>query len=103
MIQRWWISLPTTWREPLRSYLVSSLLGLWPTIRTALSIGVSLGIVTSFSTALHFLAVNAFLLVLGVFFDLGPYYRARQGRTAAANTVELAGGAKAVLIPAPKE
>jgi len=77
------------------------LLGLWPTIRASLQVGVSLGIVTNFTTALHFLAANAFMLWLGTFFDLGPFYRARQGSTAVANTVDLAGGAKAVLISSP--
>ena len=99
----WWNTLPAGIREPLRSFCVSTLLGMWPTIRASLQIGISLGVVTNFTTALHFLAANAFMLFLGTFFDLGPYWRARQGATAAANTVDLAGGAKAVIISAPKE
>lgn len=93
--------IPPTILEPLKSYGVSTLLGLWPTIRAALQVGVSLGIVTSFTTALHFLAVNAFMLWLGTFFDLGPFYRARQGRIAQENTVHLDDGTKAV-ITSPK-
>lgn len=77
------MTIPESIVEPVKSYLVSTLLGLWPTVRAALSVGVSLGIVTSFETAVHFLAINAFMLGLGAFFDLGPFYRMRQGSIAA--------------------
>lgn len=83
MIRRLWMMIPADVREPLKSYVVSTLLGLWPTIRAALSVGISLGVVTTFQTAVHFLAVNAFMLWVGTLFDLGPFYRARQGAAAA--------------------
>ena len=95
----WWWALPAA----LRSYVISTCLGLWSTTTTAVGIGYIYGHCGTFGDTMAYLGNTWWFIVLAALFGIGPFYRAKQGATAAANTVQLAGGATAVITsPAPK-
>jgi hypothetical protein len=95
----WWTSnIPAS----VRSFVISSALGLQSTTVAAIAVGYALGLCGTFGATMHFLATAWWGICLGTFFGVGPYYRARQGAVAAANTVQLPDGATAVVTPAAK-
>lgn len=96
-----WSRLPSTIREPIKSYVVSNLLALQSTTQTAFSIGYGLGLCGTPDAAWHYITTPAvwFGILIGVFGGVGPYHRLRQGYVAAENTVPIAGGGTAVITP----
>lgn len=101
-IYRWWNGLSPAVREPIKSYVVSTLLALQSTTQTAFSVGYGLGLCGTPDAAWHYITSPAVIggILFGVFGGVGPYHRARQGYVAAENTVPIAGGGTAVITPA---
>lgn len=96
---KWWFSLPSGIREPVQSFVVSTGMGLWTATTTAVGVGWIYGHCNTFPDTLTYLGTTWWFIVLAAVFGIGPFYRAKQGAVAAANTVQLAGGASAVITP----
>lgn len=97
----WWQALPPAVREPFRSFVVSTALGLQSTTVTAVGIGYIYGHCGTFADTVAYLETTWWFIILAAIFGIGPFYRAKQGATASANTVTLPGGATAVLTKGP--
>ena len=93
---------PLTWGSvpaSVRSYVISTLFGFQTALTTCIIVGYSLGYCKTFSDTLTYLSSTWWSIVLAGLFGVGPFYRAKQGSTAAANTISLVGGGTAVITP----
>lgn len=76
----------------IRSFLISQLLGIWSMTVAAVGIGWSLGPnnggFNDWPTFVQFLSHAWFGIMLGVFFGIGPYFRAKQGSDAATKALK---------------
>ncbi len=80
---KWWLSLPATFREPLKSFVVSSAFGMQSVFVAIIASGFVDGQCSTPQAALQYLGSHWWAGAVGVFFGVGPYYRARQGAVAA--------------------
>lgn len=90
-----WSTLPSSVKEPLKSAAVATALSIQTAFLVLVGAAAQAGQVGSPGDLAAYVASHWWGVAIG--FILPAAYRARQGATAAANTVQLAGGVSAVI------
>ena len=93
----WWQSLPSQVRSPIKSALVAIGISLQTAFLVLTGAAAQAGQIGDPLTLLHYFSAHWWGVAVGLV--LPAAYRARQGRVAAENTVNLPNGGSAVLIP----
>lgn len=93
----YWQSLPSAIREPIKSGIVATSFALQTGCFVLLGAAVQAGQADTPADTLAYFAGHWWGVAIGIL--LPAAYRARQGRVAAENTVNLPNGGSAVLIP----
>lgn len=92
-----WQRLPPSVREPIKSAIVAIAISVQTCFFALLGAAVQAGAAGSPQDLLCYIWTHAWGVAIGII--LPAAYRARQGRVAAQNTVNLPNGVSAVLIP----
>jgi hypothetical protein len=92
-----WQLLPSQVRSPIKSGLVATFFALQTAFLVLVGAAAQAGQIGDPLTLLHYFSAHWWGVAVGLV--LPAAYRARQGRVAAENTVNLPNGGSAVLIP----
>ncbi len=90
----WYESIPASIREPVRSAVVSSALGLWTALTTSAGIALSDGSLSTPTSTFSWVQEHYWGILIGfvVGASASATHRAQQAQARVANTVTLAGG-----------